>query len=147
MTPSSSARNASLALLVTGVINFAFYAVLIAMDYPLEPGHPEAVRALSRAQTWSDTYMGAASIAGGVGIWLRWSWAPIFGIVGAAALVHMGLTDIAMFAQHDLYADPSTGIKIMTVVDGWALLVGSLVVWSLGGEQVQCSVRARVASH
>ncbi|MCP3982811.1 MAG: hypothetical protein GY723_00390 [bacterium] len=134
MQLSQGARFASWALLATGLINFAFYAVLIAIDYPLEPGHPEAVRALSQAQTWSDSYMGAAAIAGGAGLRLGWKWARVLGIVAAAALVHMGITDIAMFAQHDLYASPSTGIKIMIVVDSWAVLMGSMLVWILGNQ-------------
>ncbi len=89
--------------------------------------------------------MGAAAIAGGLGIWLRWRWARVFGIVGASALVHMGFTDIAMFAQHDLYAHPSTGIRIMMVVDGWAVVVGALVIVTLGREQVQLGASARAS--
>jgi uncharacterized membrane protein (DUF2068 family) len=75
--------------------------------------------------------MGSMAILGAVGLWVRWRWGPLCGIVAAAALIHMGITDVAFFAQHGMYAQLDWGMREMIVVDAWAIGVGSLIIWAL----------------
>lgn len=104
---------------------------MIARGYPLRPGHPEAFRDLQRAMTWADGYMTLMVLAGAVGLWSDCSWGRLFGIVGAAALVYMGILDVAFLAQHGMYARPDSVVLMMIVVDAWALGVGTWIVFAL----------------
>ena len=53
------------------------------------------------------------------------------GVVGAAALVYMGVLDVAFLAQHGMYARLDHVVLIMIVVDAWALGVGAWIVFTL----------------
>ncbi len=77
-------RIAIAGLLITGIVNALHYARKIALDYPLLPGHPEALRDLVRAATWADGWMGLMAIIGAIGLWRRREWGALFGIVAAA---------------------------------------------------------------
>lgn len=129
--PDRAQRRVAVALLVTGVVNAIVYAVMIAHGYPLAPGHPEAFRDLQRAMTHSDAYMTLAVLSGGVGLWRgRW-WGRPLGIVGAAALFYMGVLDVAFLAGHDMYARLDSVVRMMIVVDAWALGVGAWMGFTL----------------
>jgi hypothetical protein len=124
-------RLALAALLITGVVNALYYARLIALGYPLGPGHPEAYRDLQKAATWADGWMGFMMLAAALGLWLRRSWGRHFGIIGAAALIHMGILDVAFFTQHGMYGRLDAAMVEMIIVDLWALGAGSWLVWFL----------------
>ena len=81
--------------------------------------------------TWADGYMTLAVLAGAAGLWSNRSWGRLLGIVGAAALVYMGILDVAFLAQHGMYARPDSVVLTMIVVDTWALGVGTWVVFAL----------------
>jgi hypothetical protein len=135
-------RRVAAALLITGVANTIVYAEMIARDYPLRPGHPEAFRDLQRAMTWADAYMTLMVLAGAVGLWSDRSWGRLFGIVGAAALVYMGILDVAFLAQHGMYARPDSVVLMMIVVDAWALGVGTWIVFALMKTSIEQERRA-----
>jgi len=124
-------RGVAAALLVTGVANTIVYAVMISRGYPLAPGHPEAFADLQRAMTWADGYMTIMVLAGGTGLLLERWWGRLLGVVGAAALVYMGVLDVAFLAQHGMYARLDHVVLIMIVVDAWALGVGAWIVFTL----------------
>ena len=126
-----SMRRVAAALLITGVANMIVYAEMIARGYPLRPGHPEAFRDLQRAMTWADGYMTIMVLAGGTGLLLERWWGRLLGVVGAAALVYMGVLDVAFLAQHGMYARLDHVVLIMIVVDAWALGVGAWIVFTL----------------
>jgi hypothetical protein len=115
-------------LLITGIANALHYGYLIAVDYALMPGHPEAYRDLQKAATWADGWMGLMAIAGAIGLLRGWSWGRIAGIVAAAALRHMGLLDVAFHAQHGMYARLDPVMLEMIVVDLWAFGMGAFLV-------------------
>jgi len=124
-------RRVAAALLITGAVNAVVYAVMIARGYPLWPGHPEVFRDLQRAMTWADGYMTLMVLAGAVGLWSDRSWGRLPGIVGAAALIYMGILDVAFLAQHGMYARLDPVVLTMIVVDTWALGVGTWIVFAL----------------
>jgi len=124
-------RRVAAALLITGVVNAVVYTVMIARGYPLRPGHPEVFRDLQRAMTWADAYMTLMVLAGAAGLWSDRSWGRLLGIVGAAALIYMGILDVAFLAQHGMYARPDSVVLMMIVVDAWALGVGTWIVFAL----------------
>jgi hypothetical protein len=130
-------RIAIAALFITGAVNTLHYARLIALGYPLQPGHPECYRDLSQAATWADGWMGFIAIAGGIGLIGRRAWGPLFGVVAAAALIHMGFLDVAFFAQHGMYAQLDPVMAEMIVVDVWAFGMGTFLVWCLWREQAR----------
>ncbi len=119
---------AATALLMTGVANTIFYAVLMKQGYPLHPGQPEAYVDLQMAATWADGWMGLMAIIGGIGVLRRWDWGRLAGIAAAAALVHMGFLDVAFHAQHGMYSNFDTMMLVMIVVDIWAFGVGTLML-------------------
>jgi len=129
---SRDIRSAAVALLITGIVNTVVYAVMIMRGYPLVLGHPEAFRDLQRAMTWADGYMTLMALAGATGLLLDRSWGSPLGLVGAAALVYMGILDIAFLAQHGMYAHPDSVVLLMIVVDAWAIGVGAWMVFVLG---------------
>ncbi len=116
------------ALLVTGIANALHYGYLIATDYALLPGHPEAYRDLQRAATWADGWMGLMAIAGAIALWRDWRWGRIAGIVAASALIHMGFLDVAFHAQHGMYARLDPVMLEMIVVDLWAFGMGAFLI-------------------
>ncbi len=124
-------RIAIAGLLITGIANALHYARKIALDYPLLPGHPEAFRDLVRAATWADGWMGLMAIIGAIGLWRGREWGALFGIMAAAALIHMGFLDVAFFVQHGMYAHLDVEMAEMVVVDLWAFGMGSFIVFSL----------------
>jgi hypothetical protein len=130
-------RIAAASLLVIGAVNTLFYARLIALDYPLRPGHPAAFRDLSQAATWADGWMGLMAIAGAIGLLRGRAWGRLFGIVAAAALLHMGLLDVAFFAQHGMYARLDPVIAEMIVVDLGAFACGVFLITFLWQEQLR----------
>jgi hypothetical protein len=121
-------RIAIAGLLVTGIVNAIHYAREIVLDYPLLPGHPGALRDLSRAATWADGWMGLMAIIGAIGLMRRRAWGPPFGIVAAAALIHMGLLDVAFFAQHGMYTNLDPVMIEMIMVDLWAFGMGGFLI-------------------
>lgn len=122
----------AVALLLTATGNTIVYADMIARGYPLRPGHPEAFRDLERAMTWADAYMSLMALAGAAGLLLdRW-WGRPVGIAGAAALVYMGILDVAFLSQHGMYAGLDSVTRVMIVVDSWALGVGAWMIFTLG---------------
>jgi hypothetical protein len=76
-------RIAIAGLLITALVNALHYSRKIVLDYPLLPGHPEALRDLARAATWADGWMGLIALIGAIGLWLRRDWGALFGIVAA----------------------------------------------------------------
>ena len=139
---SRGMRRIAAALLITGVANTMVYVEMIARGYPLRPGHPEAFRDLQRAMTWADAYMTLMVLAGAVGLWSDRSWGRLFGIVGAAALVYMGILDVAFLTQHGMYARPDSVVLMMIVVDAWALGVGTWIVFTLMKTSIEQERRA-----
>jgi hypothetical protein len=135
--PGSGVRLAAVALLITGVVNAIVYAEMIFRGYPLLPGHPEAFRDLQRAMTWPDGTMTLAVLAGAAGLCLNRPWGPLFGTVGAAALVYMGILDVAFLAQHGMYARPDSVVRMMIVVDTWAIGVGTWIVFALNNTSTE----------
>jgi hypothetical protein len=121
-------RIAIAGLLITALVNALHYSRKIVLDYPLLPGHPEALRDLARAATWADGWMGLIALIGAIGLWLRRDWGALFGIVAAAALIHMGFLDVAFFAQHGMYAHLDVEMAEMIVVDLWAFGMGSFLI-------------------
>jgi hypothetical protein len=115
-------------LLVTGIVNAIHYARKIALGYPLLPGHPEALRDLSQAASWADGWMGLMAIIGAIGLMQRRAWGSLFGIVAAAALIHMGLLDVAFFAQHEMYTQLDPVMIEMIIVDLWAFGMGGFLI-------------------
>jgi len=116
------------ALLITGIVNVLHYGYLIATDYALLPGHPEAYRDLQRAATWADGWMGLMAIGAAIALLRDWRWGWIAGIVAASALIHMGLLDVAFHAQHGMYARLDPVMLEMIVVDLWAFGMGAFLV-------------------
>lgn len=129
---SRDIRHAAAALLITGIVNTIVYGVMIVRGYPLVPGHPEAFRDLQRATTWADGYMTLMALAGAAGLLLDRSWGSPLGLVGAAALIYMGILDVAFLAQHGMYVRPDSVVLLMIVVDAWALGVGTWIAFVLG---------------
>ncbi len=125
-------RVAALALLITGLVNTMVYTDMISRGYPLQPGHPEAFRDLQRAMTFSDAAMTLAVLAGAAGLWLNRSWGRLFGVAGATALVYMGILDVAFLGQHGMYGRLDSVVRMMIVVDAWAIGVGTWIVFTLG---------------
>ena len=119
------------ALLITGIANALHYGYLVATNYALLPGHPEAYRDLQRAATWADGWMGLMAIAAAISLMRGWRWGGIAGIVAASALIHMGLLDVAFHAQHEMYARLDPVMLEMIVVDLWAFGMGAFLVYHL----------------
>jgi hypothetical protein len=130
-------RVAIAALFITGIVNALHYAYKIALGFPLQPEQPEALRDLSRAAAWADGWMGLMAILGGVGLLRGRPWGWLCGIVGAAALVHMGFLDVAFFAQHGMYGNIDLSMAEMIVVDTWALCMGSFLIGFLWADSRQ----------
>jgi hypothetical protein len=124
-------RVAIAALLITGIANALHYGYLIATDYALLPGHPEAYRDLQRAAAWADGWMGLMAITAAIALLRGWRWGWIAGIVAASALIHMGLLDVAFHAQHGMYARLDPVMLEMIVVDLWAFGMGAFLVCHL----------------
>jgi nicotinamide riboside transporter PnuC len=135
-------RVAIAALLITGIVNTLHYARLIVRGYPVAPGHPEAYRDLAQAATWADGWMGLMAIAAAVGLIRGRPWGWLCGIVAAAALIHMGLLDVAFFAQHRMYARIDPLMAEMITVDLWAFFMGSFLVVHLWREQTREMTRS-----
>lgn len=123
------------ALFLTGIVNTLHYALLMARDYPLQPGHPVAFRDLQQAATWADGWMGAMAIVGATGLMFGRAWGRLFGIMAAAALVHMGFIDVSFFAQHGMYGSMNPVMAEMIVVDLWAFTAGTAIALFLWREQ------------
>jgi len=130
-------RGVAVALLLTAVGTTIVYADMIARGYPLRPGHPEAFRDLERAMTWADGYMSLMALAGCAGLLLNRWWGRPLGIAGAAALVYMGVLDVAFLSQHGMYAHFDSVARLMIVVDSWALGVGAWMIFTLSKTFVQ----------
>ena len=83
---------------------------------------------MAKAATWADGWMGLIALIGAIGLWLRRDWGALFGIVAAAALIHMRFLDVAFFAQHGMYAHLDVEMAEMIVVDLWAFGMGSFLI-------------------
>jgi hypothetical protein len=64
-------RIAIAGLLVTGTVNAIHQARQIALDHPLLPWHPEALRDPSQAATGAGGWMGLMAIIGAIGLMQR----------------------------------------------------------------------------
>jgi hypothetical protein len=80
--------------------------------------------------------MGLMAILGTIGLIRQRAWGALFGIVAAAALIHMGFLDVAFFAQHGMYARLDAEMAEMIVVDLWAFGMGSFLIHFLWRQAV-----------
>ena len=124
------------ALLITGLVNGLHYGWRVALDFALEPRHPDAYRDLQQAAMWADGWMGLTAIVAAIGLLHRSTWGELMGIVAAAALIYMGFLDVAFHAQHGMYVRLDPVMIEMIAVDVWAFGMGAFLILFLWREAI-----------
>lgn len=104
------------------------YWVLYFTTGAVQAETSEVYKAFEDAFPPADMWMSACAVAAGVGLLRRRSWALLFGLLAASALIFLGLMDVTYNINQDMYHRMTPEMVFEALINGWTLGLGALLI-------------------